>query len=116
MFAKMIKMIARTRPERGAAIIPAHHRVITLERANNGNALKAIGSIGLSLSYYRRTCVRAEAYDDASAVAIQPPSQEPCLVAEAFPINGILLHFIAHDALGRTEQFGCLGPVASRGF
>ncbi len=25
MFAKMIKMITRTRPERGAAIIPAHH-------------------------------------------------------------------------------------------
>ncbi len=27
MFAKMIKMITRTRPERGAAIIPAHHRL-----------------------------------------------------------------------------------------
>ncbi|PON14023.1 hypothetical protein C2W62_31235 [Candidatus Entotheonella serta] len=25
MFAKMIKMMTRTRPERGAAIIPAHH-------------------------------------------------------------------------------------------
>ncbi|PON12574.1 hypothetical protein C2W62_38885 [Candidatus Entotheonella serta] len=25
MFAKMIKMITRARPERGAAIIPAHH-------------------------------------------------------------------------------------------
>ncbi|PON12496.1 hypothetical protein C2W62_39290 [Candidatus Entotheonella serta] len=27
MFAKMIKMITRTRPERGVAIIPAHHRI-----------------------------------------------------------------------------------------
>ncbi|PON09714.1 hypothetical protein C2W62_54005, partial [Candidatus Entotheonella serta] len=32
MFAKMIKMITRTRPERGAAIIPAHHLILKIEK------------------------------------------------------------------------------------
>ncbi|PON17251.1 hypothetical protein C2W62_14240, partial [Candidatus Entotheonella serta] len=36
MFAKMIKMITRTRPERGAAIIPAHHQKYAKRDILNG--------------------------------------------------------------------------------
>ncbi|PON12961.1 hypothetical protein C2W62_36865 [Candidatus Entotheonella serta] len=38
MFAKMIKMITRTRPERGAAIIPAHHHPDDILGAPDGVA------------------------------------------------------------------------------
>ena len=36
------------------------------------------------------------------------------LSAKTFPINGILLHFVAHDALGGAQEFGRLGAIAPR--
>ncbi|PON19093.1 hypothetical protein C2W62_04475 [Candidatus Entotheonella serta] len=48
MFAKMIKMITRTRPERGAAIIPAHHPftygVDLLKHALLGTSMTLMGT------------------------------------------------------------------------
>ncbi|PON09894.1 hypothetical protein C2W62_53005, partial [Candidatus Entotheonella serta] len=45
MFAKMIKMITRTRPERGAAIIPAHHRFYSSMKNNMSPFIKGMSSI-----------------------------------------------------------------------
>ncbi|PON11838.1 hypothetical protein C2W62_42750, partial [Candidatus Entotheonella serta] len=40
MFAKMIQMIARTKPERGAAIIPAHHLDTTTLEWQKGKEIR----------------------------------------------------------------------------